>query len=171
MSRKPWGGYPLFAPDPYEPVNFTAHGTDLYNTLHARDLSFVDKVLEVLDADPREDLMIASSQAGTVMFYLVKASNKRIDFVDFEGLASRHALGCKWDGKGANAKWEPYLDCLGVKPDYVFNLDYAQGGAIANWETQGCVPVIDLQLAIKTWFWKRTFYSQQFLMRCDWAGG
>ena len=168
MARAPYGGLPLFAPHRQAVTEYTPAAAERFNTIHARDRLFADRLLAELARDPREAVTIASIQAGLVPYYVFGESDKDLTFVDFYGLVTDHVHGC---GTDWDARFDPYADladlqaCVGLPFDYLYDID-ADWSRAARLEEMGCEVIVRQDLVVATVPWKEPNDSRMFLAKC-----
>lgn len=171
LATKHLGGFPLPFPARYEARNFAPAAVEQWNLPHARDLSFIDKAIAVLEADPREQVVVGSIQGGVVLYYLSHTLPGKIHFVDFHGITSASLRDCRGtDGW----PYEPYemLDelqtCTGLRFDYVFDLDpRSDWPRYSTLIENGCVEVVRDEPVLRSAPWSRERRWFQFMVRCD----
>ena len=166
-SKQPYGGLPIWAPYRLTTEYFRPDFPDRYNGIHARDLKFADQFLKVLAQDPRDSIVIASHQAGAVAYYVFSNSEKDLTFIDLAGLASKHVLRCERHDPNTITDPQALVDCIGVRPDYVFDPEYQNWQTLQMWIDFGCPAVIRDELEIIARPWKSPVRSQQYLVRCS----
>ena len=76
----------------YKTFNFEPSIFEFYNSIHSRDISFIDKTLGIINNLPRseEKYVIASSQAGMVPYYLFSEVPEKLYFIDLIGLTTQY---------------------------------------------------------------------------------
>ncbi|MGR3572506.1 hypothetical protein [Brevirhabdus sp.] len=168
LARQATGGLPLAYPYEAGVERYKPAWAERFNSIHARDITFVDGVLAVLARDPRPAVTIASIQAGMVPYYIFRNAPNAARFVDLFGLASDEVQPCA-------SQWEadPYADiaalrtCMGVALDYVYDLDNARWDRLRRLRDAGCREVFRESLVIDPAPWKAAFRPNQFLVRCN----
>lgn len=174
LAGQRYGGAPTFVPyDVVDTEQYKPSWLEKFNVIHARDISFVEELLASIDDDPDRDrkIVIASVQAGMVPYYLFHERKDQFYFIDLAGLATSHILDCRPDVK---QDYVPYADsvgmqdCIGIKYDYVFDLDFRNWPRIEALEKVGCTEVFRQELVFKAGVsWKKPFPTKQFLMKCN----
>lgn len=165
-----YGGIPAYAQWPYKAENYRPAAMEHRNVVHARDLPFIDHFLAVLKHDARDEITVASAQAGMVPYYVIRASGKHIRFVDLKGLSTADVLPCRGD---LGWDYRPYQNlvrlerCIGLHFDYVFDLDGKGWHRASVLEAQGCRPLLKDTTVVDAVDWKPPVTWRQFLARCD----
>lgn len=169
LVRSGFGGIPLYASYPYTTTQFEPSWLEHQNNIHARDLSFLDGLIETIETDDRASLTIASIQAGMVPYYLFRNTSKDLEFVDLRGLATDHVHPCR---AGGGSNYWPYddieqlQDCVGRAFQYIYDLDGKDWNILQGLLEVGCTEIFREKLFVKTVSWKPAFETQQFLVRC-----
>lgn len=168
LARQATGGLPVVYPYEARVERYNPAWAERFNTIHARDITFVDGVLAALARDPRPAVTIASIQAGMVPYYVFRNAPNAARFVDHFGLASDEVRPCA-------SQWgtDPYADiaglqtCMGVTLDYIYDLDNARWDRLQRLRDAGCREVFRESLVIDPAPWKAAFRPNQFLVRCN----
>lgn len=170
LSRQNTGGIPLFARYDYSAEFYRPAPAEHRNVIHSRDLSFVDRLIEILDLDPRDRIVIASRQAGMVPHYLMRGRKDRIIFVDLIGLSTQHVQPCR---SGRHWHAHPFDDlaglevCSGLDFDYIFDLDSDRHAEMTKVLRHGCELLHVESPRIQPTRWKAAFQQRQFVARCE----
>lgn len=173
VARTPVGGFPYFKSYEVDVMNYKPSSFEFRNMIHARDIKFIDKTLTELrgEGTKNEPIVIASIQAGMVPYYLMTELKETIYFIDLKGLSTQEVFGCR-GGKGY-FNHNPYVDllelqnCMGIKFDYVYDLDFKDWRRLNHLLDIGCQEVFREELAIDPQVgWKDSLISRQFLVKC-----
>lgn len=161
-----WSNY--FKPTHDFEVSYDVSGLEQLNTNHIRDIKFTDELISILNDDPREHIVIASIQAGMVPYYLYHNTEKDIELVDLMGLASQHVHQCDFNWfKDPYDRLDYYQSCIGIKFDYIFDLEIEDWGRLNMLVESGCQQLIKDEIKLYKFFKMTTKSSQQFLVKCD----
>ena len=172
LAAREFGGLPYFARHPYEVQAYAPSPLEAYNVVHARDLTFIDRALPVLDRAAGRDgeVVVASIQAGMVPFYVARELGDRFHFVDLKGLSTRHIHDCRGEDGWLHA---PYRDirglqaCIGIEFDFVFDLDFPGWPRLEDLRETGCREVFREQVTVDAGpDWKPPVPWYQFLADC-----
>ena len=166
-----FGGHPLFTQYSYRATEFTPAWSDNRNAVHTRDLMFIDALLKVIEAHPKDELVVASVQMGMVPYYILRETSKDVRFFDFRGLATIDVHEC-------NAVDDPFQyrpfdqlqvlqDCHGQPFDLIF--DRAVEDYVPKTEDFGCTRVFGQRVVFQSPF-RGDYKPSVFIADCSQVG-
>lgn len=150
-------------------AGFSFPDIEAHNTVHARDLSFLSKMIpEMLDVET-SNVSIAANQAGMVPYYLRQHGLTDFTFIDLIGLTTDIGSTCRSRWQEIWPAWQHIRDwehCLGRKINYFYDVDNEALTRLNALERQGCTRVFLDRTRVKPFLKLKPYVYHQFLVRC-----